>query len=307
MAVVFTAILSNAQSDSISFDEITELLAKDSTLRSFNYKTGRVIIGNNLATVDVPKGCLYLNPEESQYMMESIFGNPPAPISLGMLLSDTPSMLTGVNWIIDFNYVDEGHVNDEDAKETDYDELLKLLIEQTEEASKERVASGFEQVRMIGWAQPPFYDEKNKKLHWAKELAFGTDQGNTLNYNIRILGRQGYLEMNIITGMDKMPEVKKDINMILASTNFIEGNRYADFNEDTDKLAEYGIGGLIVGGVLAKTGILAKIGIFLLKFIKPLIIGVIALFAFLGKRFFGRKKEEEIVTESTNENEKTEE
>lgn len=307
MAVLFTAILSNAQSDSISFDEITELLAKDSTLRSFNYKTGRVIIGNNLATVDVPKGCLYLNPEESQYMMESIFGNPPAPISLGMLLSDTPSMLTGVNWIIDFNYVDEGHVNDEDAKETDYDELLKLLIEQTEEASKERVASGFEQVRMIGWAQPPFYDEKNKKLHWAKELAFGTDQGNTLNYNIRILGRQGYLEMNIITGMDKMPEVKKDINMILASTNFIEGNRYADFNEDTDKLAEYGIGGLIVGGVLAKTGILAKIGIFLLKFIKPLIIGVIALFAFLGKRFFGRKKEEEIVTESTNENEKTEE
>ena len=150
MAVLFTAILSNAQSDSISFDEITELLAKDSTLRSFNYKTGRVIIGNNLATVDVPKGCLYLNPEESQYMMESIFGNPPAPISLGMLLSDTPSMLTGVNWIIDFNYVDEGHVNDEDAKETDYDELLKLLIEQTEEASKERVASGFEQVRMIG-------------------------------------------------------------------------------------------------------------------------------------------------------------
>lgn len=45
--------------------------------------------------------------------------------------------------------------------------------------------------------------------------------------------------------------------------------------------------------MLAKTGILAKIGIFLLKIIKPLIVGVIALFGFLGKRFFGRKKEEE--------------
>jgi uncharacterized membrane-anchored protein len=81
--------------------------------------------------------------------------------------------------------------------------------------------------------------------------------------------------------------------MILGSTNFNQGQRYADFNEDTDKLAEYGIGGLIVGGVLAKTGILAKIGIFLLKIIKPLIVGVIALFGFLGKRLFGRKKEEE--------------
>jgi uncharacterized membrane-anchored protein len=99
--------------------------------------------------------------------------------------------------------------------------------------------------------------------------------------------------MNIITGMSMLPEVKKDINIILASTNFNTGQTYADFNEDTDKLAEYGIGGLIVGGILAKTGILAKIGIFLLKIIKPLIFGIIALFAFLGKKFFARKKEEE--------------
>lgn len=274
-------------------NELTSLFKNDSILKSFDYQTGKVVIGENLATINVPQGCLYLNPMQSKYMMEEIFGNPPSPASLGMLLSDTPSMITGARWIIDFNYNSDGHINDDDAADIKYDDLLKQLIEEADEASKERVAQGYEPVKMLGWAQAPFYDSKNKKLHWAKELAFGKDENHTLNYNIRILGREGYLELNIITGMDMLPEVKKDIDMILGSTNFNEGQRYADFNEDTDKLAEYGIGGLIVGGVLAKTGILAKIGIFLLKIIKPLIVGVIALFGFLGKRFFGRKKEEE--------------
>jgi uncharacterized membrane-anchored protein len=291
--LLFGATFMKAQTDSFSTNELTELFRNDSILKSFQYQTGKVVIGENLATINVPAGCLYLNPEQSKYMMESIFGNPPSPASLGMLLSDTPSMITGARWIIDFNYNADGHVNDDDAADIKYDELLKQLIEETEAASKERIAQGYESVKMLGWAQAPFYDSKNKKLHWAKELAFGKDEGHTLNYNIRILGREGYLEMNIITGIDMLPEVKKDIDMILGSTNFNEGQRYADFNEDTDKLAEYGIGGLIVGGVLAKTGILAKIGIFLLKIIKPLIVGVIALFAFIGKRIFGRKKEEE--------------
>ncbi len=291
--LLLSATFVKAQTDSFSMNELTSLFKKDSILKTFYYQTGKVVIGENLATINVPAGCFYLNPTQSKFMMEEIFGNPPSPASLGMLLSDTPSMITGAKWIIDFNYNSDGHVNDDDAADINYDDLLKQLIEEADAASKERVAQGYEPVKMLGWAQAPFYDSKNKKLHWAKELAFGKDETHTLNYNIRILGREGFLELNIITGMDMLPEVKKDIDMILGSTNFNEGQRYADFNEDTDKLAEYGIGGLIVGGVLAKTGILAKIGIFLLKIIKPLIIGIIALFGFIGKRFFGRKKEEE--------------
>lgn len=288
------------EGDTIDMESLNALFSQDSILRSFHYRTGRVIIGDKLASIDVPPGCVYLGPEESKYMMEQIFGNPPSPLSLGMLLADTPSVISGVRWVIDYNYNADGHVNDDDAKDIKYDDLLKQLKEETEEINKDRIAQGFEGVKMIGWAQSPFYDEKNKKLHWAKELKFGNAQENTLNYNIRVLGREGYLEMNIITGMSGLPDVKQDINTILNSTNFLEGQRYADYNEDTDKTAEYGIGGLIVGGVLAKTGILAKIGVFLLKIIKPLIVGVIALFGFIGKRLFGKKKEEEVTEEPSN-------
>jgi len=283
----------NAQNSTDSFDMsgLRELLENDSILRSFNYKTGRVIIGNNLATIDVPPGFLYLGPEESKYMMEQIFGNPPSQMSLGMLFSDTPSIIEPFKWVIDYNYNADGHVMDDDAKDINYDDLLKQMQEETDLASKERVKKGYESVQLIGWAQKPFYDEQNKKLHWAKELKFGASETHTLNYNVRILGRQGYLEMNIISDINGLTEVKNDIQTILNSTNFVEGQRYADYNEDTDKLAEYGIGGLILGGVLAKTGLLTKIGAFLIKFIKPLIVGLIALAGYLGKRFINKKRE----------------
>jgi len=77
----------------------------------------------------------------------------------------------------------------------------------------------------------------------------------------------------------------------LPAVNFTEGNRYADFNPDIDKVAAYGIGGLIAGKVLMKAGILAKIGLILAKFWKLIAIGVVAFFAGIRKLFGGKKSE----------------
>jgi uncharacterized membrane-anchored protein len=279
----------NDDSLAITMDEIMALQSKDSILQTFHYKTGRVTIGKNLATVDVPPGCLFLETAEARLLMEDIFGNMPNPDCLGVMLSDTPNVYTGCTWLVDYNYNGDGHVDDDDAQDINYDDLLKQIKEETEVLNTERIKLGYESVKMFGWAKKPFYDAVNKKLHWAKDLSFGGSEAHTLNYNIRVLGREGYLEMNIISEMASLPLVDKDVDKILKSTNFINGSRYADYNSSTDKLAEYGIGGLIVGGILAKTGFFAKIGIFLLKFIKPLIIGVIALFAFIGKKLFKKK------------------
>jgi len=286
----FCIQMTYAQNDTFSMEDLAAMQNKDSILKTFHYKTGKVSIGNNLATVDVPAGCLFLETTEARVLLEDIFGNMPNPGCLGVLLSDTPNIFTGCTWLVDYNYNNDGHVDDDDAKDINYDDLLKQLKEETDEANPERVKLGYESVKMIGWAKKPFYDAINKKLHWAKELSFGGSEFHTLNYNIRVLGREGFLEMNIISGMTELTAVEKDINNILKSTNFISGSSYADYDSKTDKLAEYGIGGLIVGGILAKTGFFAKIGIFLLKFIKPLIIGVVALFGFIGKKLFGKKE-----------------
>ncbi|HUM46268.1 MAG TPA: DUF2167 domain-containing protein, partial [Chitinophagales bacterium] len=82
------------------------------------------------------------------------------------------------------------------------------------------------------------------------------------------------------------------IAKILASTELNPGNQYGDYNASVDKLAEYGVGGLIAGAVLTKTGIIAKIGLVLLKAWKVIAIGAIALAGVIKKWFSGRKKTE---------------
>ena len=280
-------------------DIISKMIYQDSLIKTLQYKQGMVVLGDNLATVNVPEGCLFLERKDARVLLEEVGNNLPNPETLGLLLSDTPSLMGGVKWMVLYSYSDEGHVKDDDAKDTKYDELLESLKKGADEASIERVKRGYDSEKLIGWAQTPFYDSENKKLHWAMEYEFGADSAHTLNYNVRVLGRKGFLIMNIVSGMDMLGEVNKEISKILASTNFKEGNRYADFDSNVDKIAEYGIGGLIAGGILAKTGILAKVGFFLLKFLKIIIIAVGGLFIALRNKIFGRKKQEELPLSTT--------
>ena len=67
---------------------------------------------------------------------------------------------------------------------------------------------------------------------------------------------------------------------------FNPGNRYADFNSGTDKVAEYGIAALILGGVAAKAGLLKAILAVLLA-AKFVVIGVLAVVAFVRRFLAG--------------------
>ena len=142
---------------------------------------------------------------------------------------------------------------------------------------------------LVGWASAPYYDEVDKKLHWAKELNFDGYDVNTLNYDIRVLGRKGYLNLTAIGDIDVLDTFNQDRDHILASVDFNDGHRYSDFNPDIDEVAAYGIGGLIAGKILAKAGFFA----ILLKFWKFIAIGAVALFSGFRKKIFGSKSEEE--------------
>ena len=75
-------------------------------------------------------------------------------------------------WAVILTYVDDGHVDDSDATEIDYDDMLKDMKEGTEDNNDARKEAGYAAVHLIGWAEPPRYDAATKKLYWAKELNF---------------------------------------------------------------------------------------------------------------------------------------
>ena len=121
------------------------------------------------------------------------------------------------------------------------------------------------------------YDKNKKVLHWAKEIKFGTGEtGNTLNYDMRFLGRKGVLSFNAISGVEQLNLIKENIPTITNAVAFKEGNRYADFDSGIDKVAAWTLGGLVAGKVLAKAGFFVVI----LKFIKPILIGIAAFWKY---------------------------
>jgi uncharacterized membrane-anchored protein len=269
------------------------LKAQDSTL-SFQVlrfqKEGTARLGSGLAQIRIPKGFKYLDPKQSHYVLETLWENPPSP-TMGMLFPEYANDTFPATWAIEISYSDEGHVDDEDAADIDYDDLLEQMKDEAEEGNEARKQAGYQSISLLGWASTPFYDAKNKKLHWAKRIRFGTDSAETLNYNIRILGKAGVLVVNAIGSPEDLPEIKQELDGILTAIDFTEGNAYADYKEGVDKKASYGIAGLIAGGILMKTGLLAKIGIFLLKFSKLIIVGLIAGASALWKWITGKKKD----------------
>ena len=265
----------------------------DSVLATLEYQTGTVSVGNGIASIQVPEGFKFLNGKDAEMVLTDIWGNPPSDPgyqSLGMLFPEDTDPMTEDAYAINVIFAEEGFIDDSDAKDLDYDDLLKQMKEDMVEANKQRVELGYQPIELVGWASAPFYDSANKKLHWAKELKFGEMETNTLNYNIRVLGRKGFLEMNVIGDMSVLPEVKEHINEILPAVTFNEGHRYQDFDSKVDKVAVYGIGGLIAGKVLAKAGILAKLGLVLAKFWKVIALAIVGLFAAIRK-IFGNKEE----------------
>ncbi|MEM9546520.1 MAG: DUF2167 domain-containing protein [Bacteroidota bacterium] len=272
----------------------------DSVAGTLVYEFDSVELKNGVAHIKIPSGFKFLNGKDSDMILTDIWGNPPseeADKSMGMIIPEDKTPFTETSYVINITYSTEGYIDDSDAKDIDYDDLLESMQADTEASNEYRIQAGYPTVDLIGWASTPFYNSESKKLHWAKELKFQDTDPNTLNYSIRILGRKGYLELNAIGSIDLLDKVTNTINPVIESVNFNKGYRYADFNPEYDKIAAYGIGGLIAGKVLAKAGILAKIGIFLAKFWKFLLIGVIAFFGAIRK-FFGGKSD----ADSSNQN-----
>ena len=191
------------------------------------------------------------------------------------------------SWAVVITYSSDGHVSDDDAEETDFDELLKDMRKGTEEDNAERRKNQLATAELIGWAEPPHYEKATHKLYWAKELSFSDSKTQTLNYSIRALGRVGVLELNAVASTSQLGQVKAGMRDVLGFVEFTNGNRYTDYAEG-DKTAAYGIAALVAGGVAAKTGLLKGIFLALLAAKKFVIIGIVALFgvvkAYLSKR-----------------------
>ncbi|MBK9490045.1 MAG: DUF2167 domain-containing protein [Haliscomenobacter sp.] len=227
----------------------------DSIEKTFTYEHGTITLKNGIGQIVVPDGFKYLNPAQAERVIVDLWGNPGGEnITLGLILPEDQGVLNERGYVFNIQYDEIGYVKDNDADKIDYDELMTEMQKEAVEANKLRKEQGYEPIYMVGWAAKPFYDSNKKILHWAKEIKFGTNDVNTLNYNVRVLGRKGVLILNAIATMADLPLVKKDVPLVLDIVQFNDGFKYQDFDPKIDEVAAWTIGGLVAGKLLAKVG-----------------------------------------------------
>ncbi len=153
------------------------------------------------------------------------------------------------------DYEPAGYIKDDDAKHWDADELLQNLKDGTEAANEHRQKMGIRAHRSQPLDRSAFaYEAPTHRLIWAAEVRDkgGADQDPGVNYNTYVLGREGYISLNLITAASAIETHKAAARELLGAIDFNSGKRYADFNASTDKVAACGLAALI-GGVAAKS------------------------------------------------------
>ena len=258
---------------------------------SIKGQTGAIQLPSAHCTLNVPEGFVFLGPYDSKHLLVDYWGNPEDRLNgvLGTMVKGDADIFYNVETAYVVSYDNCGYVSDKDAISIDYDALLKDMQEGVEEENKNNPTG--QRWELLGWGWHPTYDNQKKVLAWSKHYRIDGEQ-EVLNYDVRVLGKAGFVVITAVASPDAKGQLMADNASIINSVNYNDGFRYSDFNPETDHVAEWTIGGLIAGKVLAKAGVWA----ILAKFSKIIIIAVIGFFAAIRKRlakWLGFRKDEE--------------
>lgn len=276
---IVTSARVSADQPQITRDQAEALVA------SLRPQKGNIILQDGLATLHVPEGFRFFDGADSNTVLVKLWGNPPQPNPLGILMPADASPLSENGWAVIITYESDGYVKDADAEKINYSELLNEMQKGVVSANPRREQAGYPPIHLVGWAKAPHYDRSTHKLYWAKELKFGQSTENTLNYDIRMLGRGGVLVLSAVATMAQLSAIEQATPVILSAIEFNPGRRYGDFNPKSDKVAGYGLAALVAGGVAAKLGLFKGLWIALLAAKKFIIVGIVAIAAWARKRF----------------------
>lgn len=240
-----------------------------------------VDLGNN-TEIDLPAGMILAEHDVAKKLLEQGGENGDNVVAMIIPADETQT------WSLQIDYFDEGYVDDSDANDLDAGALLSSYKEGTIAQNAQRRAKGVPDLFVDGWSEAPHYDKAQHHLNWG--LNVHDTSGPVINYFTRILGRTGYLSVNLIDSPDKIEKAKQAAAAAVANTRFKVGNKYED-HKSGDKSSGMGLKALVLGGAGVAVYAGAKTGglIAILLGLKKLLIVVVAGIAAFFKKLFGGK------------------
>jgi uncharacterized membrane-anchored protein len=227
----------------------------------------------NKAEIAIPEGFVFTDASGTRTLMQ-LMQNPVSGSELGFLAPPD------LSWFLVFEYDESGYVKDDEKDALDADAILSSIKEGQEHGNQARREKGWPELIIKGWFQEPRYNAQTNNLEWATVHTSEGQEG--INYNTRLLGREGVMEVVLVGDPARMEEILPVYQEILRGYGYKEGHRYAEFRKG-DKVAAYGLAALAAGGatvMAAKAGLLAK-------FWKVIVFGGLAVAAFFKKAWNG--------------------
>lgn len=249
-------------------------------IASLPWQLGPVVakIGE-MATINVPAGYMFLDAENTK-IFDRINGNPPAEGFYTV-------MPESGGWFGQFYFEETGYVKDDET--LDPDNLLSSLKSGDKASNEERVKLGMGKLYTDGWAVVPHYDEQSKHLEYGVRLRDENGQLNQ-NYTIRLLGRSGVMNALLVGDIESLDSDLRDFRTVVANYQFVPDQTYSAY-QPGDKVAEYGLAALVLGGAAAvatKKGFWAILAGFIASAWKFIIALGVAALAGIAK-LFGKK------------------
>ena len=203
------------------------------------------------AKLTLPEGYGFVPKKEGAAVMK-LMGNQTDEQFIGLVFPDTNAA-----WLATLDYEPAGYIEDDDAKDWNVERLLEGLKARTRRDNEARGKQGITPIEVTKWVKPPAYDARQHHLVWSTEVRkIGQpDKDPAINYNSYVLGREGYLWLNLITSGSQLAADESAARQLLSGIQFNAGKRYDDF-EKTDKMASYGLAALVGGSTDGGSGFL---------------------------------------------------
>jgi uncharacterized membrane-anchored protein len=227
------------------------------------------------ASIQIPTDHAFLGATDTRRFLE-LNGNLPVDNEYTIARKD-------LRWFAVFEFDDSGYVRDDET--LDADSLLNELKRTNRLDQEERKRHGLEALTLEGWFVQPHYDLVTKRLEWGTKLR--TESNDiVVNYNTKLLGRRGVMNVVLVSNPQSLDQDTREFKSALAGYSFSEGERYSELRSG-DKMAEYGLSALIIGGAAAAA---AKSGAFkgLAKLIGVGVLGILGVVGAGFKKLFRR-------------------
>ena len=268
LSVIFAGVLAPTEGLAQEFPEI-------------EWVEGPAIVDlGDVAEIELGDDYVFLDGEDTREVLE--YMGEADPLAVGAVAPKAENQ----DWSIIFSYDPIGYVKEDEKESLDSQAILQSIKEATEEANKMRIERGFPALNVIGWYEEPHYDADSHNLVWTVLCEEADTQIQLVNYNIRLLGRHGVMQVILVSDPATVATTRACLDDIIAHFSWKQGESYGAWVAG-DKVAEIGLTALIVGGAAAAAaGLLGKIW-------KFLVAGIAALVAAIGRlirRSRGKRK-----------------